>query len=433
MNYSKIRKQISEGDLSKAIVNLNSDINKLDHKERDELLIQSSRLSNILKEKRIGTVSEEKVNLTVNQVTKGVLDLIDQLEQKGRIIPNKTKSHEPKKITFEISNGDVLKHPSDVLVLKYAQDFHGVDRVVSKILTKSKNISYSVLKPKIGKTSVIDSEGAIESGKVLFMGVKKLWEFRYAEISQFMEESLLSISTELKLVKTVTYTIHGVGYGLDEIEAFQSQLIGLKNVIIEGKFSENLKKITIVEKDTERFYRLLKYMDKFSGLLGFKKMNDTQWMYSYRSSDIMNALSKKQKLHTIEEKEIVKNDKPFVFVAMPFKKEFDDIFYFGIQGAVHENGMLCERIDQESFTGDILSRILSRIEQAKFVIAELSGSNPNVYLEVGYAWGKGKPTILLTKDANDLQFDLRGQRCLEYGRIIDLKNDLNKQLKQFKD
>ncbi len=43
------------------------------------------------------------------------------------------------------------------------------------------------------------------------------------------------------------------------------------------------------------------------------------------------------------------------------------------------------------------------------MIAVLTGANPNVYLEVGYAWGKGRrPTILVTDDAEDPRFDVQG-------------------------
>jgi len=59
-------------------------------------------------------------------------------------------------------------------------------------------------------------------------------------------------------------------------------------------------------------------------------------------------------------------------------------------------------MDQEAFTGDILDRIKKKIETATVVIAELSGANPNVYLEVGYAWGKDVPTILLVKETDEI-------------------------------
>lgn len=117
---------------------------------------------------------------------------------------------------------------------------------------------------------------------------------------------------------------------------------------------------------------------------------------------------------------------------MPFRKDMDDVFYYGIQGPVHKAGFLCERVDQEAFTGDILNRVKERIETASVVIAELSGSNPNVYLEVGYAWGKGRPTILLLKNMEELRFDVHGQRCLFYERIKDLENSLIKELEELK-
>ena len=87
--------------------------------------------------------------------------------------------------------------------------------------------------------------------------------------------------------------------------------------------------------------------------------------------------------------------RPIPFVAMPFTRQMDDVYYFGIEVSVHNAGLL-----------------RSRIETASVVIADLTGANPNVYLEVGYAWGKGRPTILLVVDVGDLRFDVKSQRCL---------------------
>jgi hypothetical protein len=129
----------------------------------------------------------------------------------------------------------------------------------------------------------------------------------------------------------------------------------------------------------------------------------------------------------------VTEQKPHVFVAMPFKKDMDDVFYFGIQQPVRELGFVCERVDQEAFLGDILSQVKQKIETAAIVIAELTGANPNVYLEVGYAWGKGRPTILLAKAEEELRFDVRGQRTLKYERIIDLKEALTRELTALRD
>lgn len=77
--------------------------------------------------------------------------------------------------------------------------------------------------------------------------------------------------------------------------------------------------------------------------------------------------------------------------------------------------------------------VRDRIRTARLVIADLTEANPNVYLEVGYAWGCGIPTVLLVRDTKDLRFDVRTQRCLPYKRIKDLEESLTKELKDLKD
>ena len=118
-----------------------------------------------------------------------------------------------------------------------------------------------------------------------------------------------------------------------------------------------------------------------------------------------------------------------IFVAMPFAEEFEDVYFFGIQGAVKNAGYLCGRADLESYTGDVMDFVKSRIENSDLTIADLTGANPNVYLEVGYAWGRNKRTIRLAKDSEELKFDVQGQRCLVYKSIKDLMEKLEIELK----
>ena len=117
---------------------------------------------------------------------------------------------------------------------------------------------------------------------------------------------------------------------------------------------------------------------------------------------------------------------------MPFEKNMEDVFDYGIQGPTRSQAFLSERIDNESITRDILDRVKKRIDTAAVVIADLTSANPNVYLEVGYAWGKNRPTILLAKEGEELKFDVRGQRCLKYERIKDLELSLAKELTDLK-
>jgi hypothetical protein len=102
----------------------------------------------------------------------------------------------------------------------------------------------------------------------------------------------------------------------------------------------------------------------------------------------------------------------------PVAKEFDDRFHYGIQRAAETAGLLCERADLTSFVGDVLVWVRERIASAAFVVADLTTANPKMYLEIGYAWGREVPTVLLVSDMRDLRFDVRAQRCLVYDGSI---------------
>jgi hypothetical protein len=118
-----------------------------------------------------------------------------------------------------------------------------------------------------------------------------------------------------------------------------------------------------------------------------------------------------------------------VFVAMPFAVEMEDVYYYCIQRAIDANGLEPLRIDRSAFTGDILEQIKNGIRTSVAAIVELTGSNPNVHLELGYAWGKGIPTVPLLKEGGDLCFDVRGQKCIMYRTIKDLEVALSKELR----
>ena len=96
----------------------------------------------------------------------------------------------------------------------------------------------------------------------------------------------------------------------------------------------------------------------------------------------------------------------FAFVLMPFEKAYDDIYKLGIKETAAQLDIVAERIDEQIFQEGILDRIYRQIEVADIIIADMSGQNPNVFYEVGYAHAKGELCILMTKDASDIPADL---------------------------
>jgi len=110
--------------------------------------------------------------------------------------------------------------------------------------------------------------------------------------------------------------------------------------------------------------------------------------------------------------------KLFAFVLMPFQAAFDDLYRFGIKEPAADVGIRAERVDEQLFSEGILDRIYRQIDLADIVVAEMTGQNPNVFYEVGYAHGKGKLCILSTARVDDIPFDLKHRRHIVHENSI---------------
>lgn len=127
--------------------------------------------------------------------------------------------------------------------------------------------------------------------------------------------------------------------------------------------------------------------------------------------------------------------KPFAFVLMPFSSEFDDVYRLGIKKTCEAEGFVAERVDEQKFSENILERIYRQIAASDIVVADMTGRNPNVFYEVGYAHALGKQCILLTSNSADIPFDLKHHRHIIYdGSIVTLcsllKSELQWQLEE---
>jgi len=323
-------------------------------------------------------------------------------------------------IDLVIENNDIRDVDSDVVILKYAQDFYGADEaVINSLNSVGINEKEAICPP--GSHRILNTLGGIKAKKALFLGVPELLYFNYTEIRNFTQRALY-ILKEYNDIQHIALTIHGPGYGLDEVESFLSILNGILHSILLNVIPPRLRKISIVDRDSRRVINLrnaLSDVDVFNSLRipeGIRYFLDTTTQGLIIEGNYIDKMTGGSE------------QKPHIFVAIPFSNDFDDIFYYGIQKPVRESGYRCERIDQNIFTGDILDKIKQRISTARFVIGELTGANPNVYLEIGFAWGKNIPTILLKKKGDELKFDVRGQRCLIYENIQDLEQKLLREL-----
>lgn len=318
-------------------------------------------------------------------------------------------------IKIAVVKGDALEFRADVLALKYAQSLHGVDRVAHQALGRA---GVKLKLPKPGTQRIIASGGAVAADRILFVGVQPLQDLGYAGIRTFARRALSSLADQKGKLRRVALTIHGPGFGLDETEAFESELAGVLDAIGKNEYPDSLELVSFVEMDKKRVRRLAEVL---------RRLVPTGSV-SRGGRGTLSGLDRPAK-KTLRTAGSGSASKPRVFVAMPFADEMGDTFHYGIQGAVNAAGLLAERADLATFAGDVMDWVKTRISSAKLVIADLTTANANVYLEVGYAWGKGVPTILLAKSTADLKFDVKGQRCIIYSSISDLEAKLARELK----
>ncbi len=319
----------------------------------------------------------------------------------------------PTNVTIRILIEDALKTRADVLVLKHAQAHHGADEVANIWLAQA---GRKVQMPTVGQTVICDSTPVLGATQTLFVGMPELLSITYEHVRDFGRLALEALAREAPAAQHVALTLHGPGFGLDEIEAFESELAGIVDAITAHTMPPALTTVSFIEMDVRRASRLE---------LALRRLLPTGSVTTEAGLHSLQAATQV----TLRSAGYDSAAKPRVFVAMPFAPEMDDIFHYGIQGAANAAGLLCERADLETFTGDVMDWVKTRISNASFVIADLSNANANVYLEVGYAWGRGIPTVLLAKDSADLKFDVRSQRCLIYKSIKHLEELLARELR----
>lgn len=76
---------------------------------------------------------------------------------------------------------------------------------------------------------------------------------------------------------------------------------------------------------------------------------------------------------------------------------------------------LVSRADTGTISKDDLhEHIITRLSQSDYCIADLSGQNPNVLYEAGYAKGRDLAIILISQSASDIPTDLKKYLFVEY-------------------
>jgi hypothetical protein len=113
------------------------------------------------------------------------------------------------------------------------------------------------------------------------------------------------------------------------------------------------------------------------------------------------------------------------FIVMPFGQEWSVDVHRILAAACEAVGVRPVRGDDLFTPTDFLEDIWQNINTADFVIADITGRNPNVLYELGIAHTLAKPVLILSKQASDIPVDLATRRVILYGQSeTDWREDL---------
>lgn len=102
------------------------------------------------------------------------------------------------------------------------------------------------------------------------------------------------------------------------------------------------------------------------------------------------------------------------FVLLPLRPPFLKTYEEIIRPAAKNAGLYALHAQEICGTNAIISDIWEHMWKARVVIADVSGRNPNVNYELGICHTLGVPTLLITKDIDDVPFDYRHRRVVIY-------------------
>ena len=126
----------------------------------------------------------------------------------------------------------------------------------------------------------------------------------------------------------------------------------------------------------------------------------------------------------------------YCFVIMPFKDELRGVYDDAIKPAIESQSLKCYRQDEIAGSGSIVREIIECIAHAKLIVADLTGQNPNVFYELGIAHALFDKTIVITQEVEDVPFDVKVYKTINYRNTISggrkLGQDLMRAIGGFK-
>ena len=113
-----------------------------------------------------------------------------------------------------------------------------------------------------------------------------------------------------------------------------------------------------------------------------------------------------------------------VFIGMPFRGHFEDVFEYGIKPTLEEMGYSHWKADDHPHIIDLMCKVCEGIQKSEFAIVDLSDWNPNVFFELGLCYGLGRKLVIIKREDSKVPTDLKGMEYVPYANAKQLRQRL---------
>lgn len=131
---------------------------------------------------------------------------------------------------------------------------------------------------------------------------------------------------------------------------------------------------------------------------------------------------------------------PTCFVIQPFDKgKYDKRFEDVYKPAIEAAGLDAYRVDRDYHVDVPIDAIEQGIRSAAVCLAEISLDNPNVWYELGYAFARGRPVVMIcSNDRQKFPFDIQHRSIIVYSSdaprdFDDLRHSITQRVKALLD
>lgn len=189
----------------------------------------------------------------------------------------------------------------------------------------------------------------------------------------------------------------------------------------------SIKAIELAKKDMKAYRPTLPipYNNKFINHLFSNRKNLIEHEFNLKNiKTFVDIKFRCFKTNSECSKQIMKDDKT-VFIGMPYSKECEEVYKWGVLPVLKELNLKQLKADEKKWNGDIMCKVCHLIQSCEFAIINITTWNPNVLFELGLIYGLGKKAILI-RDTNEKdKVDLKNMAYAKYDIMNGIDYDFD--------